>query len=200
MIIDLIRHGQTTLGNALIGRRSDPPSTEAGADHVVRSIERLAPLTLMSSPMRRCSQPAAIASDRLRVALETDDRLAEYDFGDWDGLDAFTLRSRHGPAVDAFYADPDANPPPDGERWADFAARLVEVVRALNVRQPKEPAVIVTHAGVMRGLLVTVCGFPHEATWGLRLDYGARLRLHVGRDGRDQLWGQVIALEPQCEV
>lgn len=199
MKIDLIRHGATVAGNALIGRRSDPPSTKAADDEIVRRVVALDPKTLMSSPMQRCKVAAGAVSDRLRVPLEIDDRLAEYDFGDWDGLDAFTLRSRHGRAVDAFYADPAANPPPNGEAWNAFAERIEAFVRALSMRRPKEPVTIITHAGVMRGLLATVCGLPHMATWGLRLDHGARLRLRVGRDGRDALWGQVIALEPQCE-
>lgn len=196
MILHLIRHGKTDAGDVLIGRRSDPPALAQADAIVAEQICTVCPVTLVTSPLRRCRAVAEGFARDNGLTLDVDDTFAEYDFGDWDGVGTAVLRMRYGDAVDAFYADPARHPPPNGEAWSGFSERIAAGVRAVLARQPAPPVLIVTHAGVMRAILSTICGFCHRDTWGLQLDHGTLMGVRIGVDETDRLWGQVRSLRP----
>src|SRR5690606_13877057 len=96
----------------------------------------------------------------------------ELDFGDWDGM-ASSGGDRD--ALGRFWADPDANPPPGGERWSSLARRVSTAIANLA----PVPTLVVTHGGAMRAALHILCGFDQRQLWEFDLPYSALLSLRV---------------------
>jgi alpha-ribazole phosphatase len=93
------------------------------------------------------------------VPLRLDPRLMEYGFGAWQGADVARLASEQGDALAAFWADPEANPPPDAEPFAAFRARLTEALDDIaRVHAVAQRVLVVTHGGPVRLLRCLVAG------------------------------------------
>lgn len=177
----LMRHGAPVLSGRLLGR-TDCDVTDAGIAACVEQARDLSVDRLVASDLlraRRCAQ--AIGEAVL------DPRWREIDFGAWDGLAASEVEPA---ALGRFWNDPDAAPPPGGERWSQLTARVDAAIAAL----PPRPTLVVTHGGAMRAALAGLCGLSQEATWAFDLPYAAVLALTVW-DGSPRR-AQVTALWP----
>lgn len=121
---------------------------------------------------------------------------SELDFGDWDGHPASGVDAA---ALAAFHDDPRRHPAPGGEAWDAFEQRIDAGLRAL-VEQGGQwrgaPVLVVSHAGPLRMALSLACGWPLALTWGVRIDYGTRLRLRVERGDAGRPWGELLELRP----
>lgn len=117
----------------------------------------------VSSPLCRASETAELISG---LAPETDERLVEMNWGDWEGLTHEQARHRTGCAeYDRMLALGPAFRPPGGEsprevqqrlvRWGDDLGQGAAAPRASDAR------VVVTHKGVLKALLGLVFD------WGL---------------------------------
>ena len=161
----LMRHGEPVLTGRMLGH-TDCEASPAGIADCREQARELAVVHLVSSDLRRARQCAeAIAASAI------DPRWRELDFGEWDGLAAAEIDPA---ALGRFWEDPDAFPPPGGERWSDLVARVRAAIAAL----PPEPVLVVAHGGPMRAALHVLCGFDLRATWAFDLPYGAVLAFH----------------------
>lgn len=127
-------------------------------------------------------------AQRLQLPFGLDDRLLELDFGAWDGRTYAQVWQQEQEAVMAFWHDPAAYPPPGGESMATFSARLQALEDHLLqdcARQPDGRAhvLLLTHGGVIRGLLGRHLGLAANQWSQLRIDTGSLSRLTLGRDG-----------------
>lgn len=145
----------------------DIPATEAGIRACFQRGSALRPRRIISSDLQRAQACAATLGEP-----ETDSRWRELDFGQWDGLSAADLDPE---ALGAFWNDPDAAPPPGGERWTDLVLRVREALEAL----PPEPTLVVTHAGAMRAALHVLMGLSFRQCWHFDLPYAALLSFHM---------------------
>ena len=183
VLLHLLRHGTPELAGRLLGRH-DCGSTEQGIAVCRAQAAGLEVVRLISSPLRRARMAAdAIGSD-VGLLIEIDERWQELDFGRWDALSADEIAATDRAALHAFWDDPDANPPPGGERWAALRARVGEAVAAIDA-----PALVVTHGGAMRAALSLLCGLDQRQSWCLDLPYGALLSLRRHGDA-----AQVVGL------
>ena len=200
--LDLLRHGETEGGARLRGRRCDDRLTATGhAALIAATRERGGWDRIASSPLARCRTFAeALAAER-GCPLAVDARLAEYDFGDWDGQPFERLWAERGDALAAFFGDPDALVPPNGEAATAFRARvraafdeLVASVRgghALVVGHGDELAQDAADALALAGNAHARLEWPHAALSGLRViddaDNGRSVSLifHGATPGRD---------------
>jgi probable phosphoglycerate mutase len=159
-VIWLVRHGQTEMNR--VGRyqgRLDSPLTEAGVAQAARVGARLAAMaaaeggdwTIDASPLGRTRQTAAIIAESMDLPVRRhDDRLAEVDFGSWEGLtrDEIYLRRPDLAGRTAVFLLSE-----DGETYDQLAARVRAWMEEADVAP--QHCVAVTHAGVgrmMRGL------------------------------------------------
>lgn len=190
MIVDLVRHADTGRAGCLDGR-SDPPVTTDAVTRVRRAHGSLTWDWMVSSPRCRAVDTAHALAAR---QPDIDPDWAELDFGDWDGQPAAELDAA---ALAAFHTDPERHAAPHGEAWSTFQQRIASALGRLLTRAPEAQCVlVVTHAGAMRAALMDACGWPLDVTWSLRLDYGVRLRLRLGRDGTTGLWGELLEVRP----
>lgn len=193
MILDLVRHASTGRAGHFDGR-TDPPLLPGAADAVYGGCAGMAWSRVISSPRQRARDTAQALAGAQAVPVEIVEDWAEWDFGDWDGRhrDAVAVDEASRRALQAFYQDPGANPPPNAEPWAAFEARIERALRALAAQDDALPVLVVSHAGPLRLALALACGLPLASLWAVRIDYGTRLRLHVRTDGADRLWGELI--------
>lgn len=169
--LHLMRHGVPEREGRLMGRTDVAPRPEGIAACVAKA-RGLDFGAIVSSDLVRSELPAraiAAAQDRPH---HVDPRWRELDFGDWDGLTAAEIDPA---ALHRFHADPDANPPPGGERWSALVNRVEDAIDALE----PGPILVLTHAGAMRAALGVLCGFAQGQSWSFDLPYGALLSLRI---------------------
>jgi broad specificity phosphatase PhoE len=142
----LARHGETEWSRD--GRhtgRTDLPLTARGEDEARALVGALAgvPFDLvLTSPRRRAADTAALAGRRDAVA---DPDLAEWDYGDYEGLTTAAIREQ----VPGWRVWTD--PSPGGETAADVAARADRIVARVLAEAP-DRALVVSHGHFLRAL------------------------------------------------
>ncbi|MBB5686501.1 histidine phosphatase family protein [Sphingobium boeckii] len=169
--LHLLRHGEPERTGLMLGR-TDCASTAAGIAACVDQAGDLGIETLISSDLIRASHAASAIGRTLNISVTRDPRWRELDFGAWDGMASADLDPE---ALGRFWNDPDAHPPPGGERWSALVARVSDAIAML----PPRPTLIVTHGGAMRAALAALCGFDQRQLWAFELPYAALLSLRV---------------------
>ena len=151
--IDLLRHGETLAGSVYLGR-SDVSLSEHGYRQMVEAVLD-APRyhAVLSSPLVRCAAFAHDYAQQHSLPLHYDARLQEMDFGAWDGRSAAEIAAADASALENFWRDPIACPPPQAEPLLSFQARVLAAWRELPARYPGQRMLLVTHGGVMRIIL-----------------------------------------------
>jgi len=132
-----------------------------------------------SSPLQRCLQLARQFSD----SIETDARLLEYDFGDWelnrwDDIDAA--------ALDAWMQDFVNVNAPNGESLVQMYARVVAFMEALRGRDHPH-CLIVTHSGVIRCIWAYLLQIPLAEIFKLEVGYGEVLRCRLAANSQEDV-------------
>lgn len=182
--IYVMRHGETeaNVGQILIGR-ADSPFTESGWQQPVEVARHLVGLDLAriySSPMERAQRTAALVQETLdrAVPIELASPIAEIDAGEFTGLSFLEVWSRL--PSDAILGEFHY---PGGESWSDVQERAVDFVYGLEARHGGDAVLLVTHAGVIAGLVAAYLGEPIEQYIRTRFghDYLGRIALQGGR-------------------
>lgn len=168
-VLLLIRHAHTdTAGKRLTGWQRGVHLNDRGRAEAVDLSERLdgVPIAaIYSSPLERCRETAAPIARALGIATSIRRSLIEVDYGDWTGRSIAVLRRtklwsvvQHAPSRIRF---------PGGESLLEVQTRAVAEAERIAVAHPKDVVAIVTHADVVRLLIV------HYA--GMHLDHLQRL-------------------------
>jgi alpha-ribazole phosphatase len=163
--VDLLRHGDT--GQAGFRGQLDDPLSALGwkqlravcAEHAGRA----GWTAVLSSPLRRCAEFAREFARERGSPLVFDAGLAEYDFGEWTGASPAELFSRDPDALERFWRDPVAHPPPGAETMFAFSARVHAALNSAQAREPKARLLVLTHGGVIRLLRCLQEGRPLQA-------------------------------------
>lgn len=157
-----------------------------------RSWERVAPVSrLFASPMTRTQDTALALGRRLGLKAETDERVREVDFGEWEGMFAPDIVERYGDALARWRVGDAA--PPGGESLGDvrervdaaivdYAAQHAELAAADD--QPRSWA-IAAHAVSIKSAVSVSFGVARES-WGALWPEPASytiLQLRVRPDG-----------------
>lgn len=169
--LHLLRHGAPVLPGRLMGRTDCEPTAEGIAACLAQAAD-LDVARIISSDLRRARCAAAAIADANRLWPGVDPRWRELDFGAWDGMAPNEVEPG---AMMRFWEDPDANPPPGGERWSDLVVRVSAAIAALE----PSPTLVVTHGGAIRAALHLLCGFGQHKLWAFDLPYAALVSLRV---------------------
>lgn len=148
MSIDLLRHGDT--GQRSYRGQLDDPLTELGWRQLRESVGGREWDRVVSSSMSRCARFAAELAERRGLPLRIDARLAEYHFGDWQGVPIEEIAEKDGDALGRFWADPVAHPPPGAETFAAFQSRLSSALDDVANEATESRVLVVTHGGAIR--------------------------------------------------
>lgn len=146
--IELLRHGDT--GQRSYRGRLDDPLLEIGWSQLRAAVLGRDWDAVVSSPLQRCAAFAQELAQARGLPLRLDARLAEYDFGDWQGVPIETLAEEQGEALGRFWSNPAAYPPPGAEAFDVFRARLVAALDDAAAVWPARRVLVVTHGGAIR--------------------------------------------------
>jgi len=148
MSIDLLRHGDT--GQRSYRGQLDDPLTDLGWSQLRGAVEGQAWDRIVSSPLSRCARFAGELAAARDLPLRVDERLAEYHFGDWQGVPIETLAEEQGDALGRFWKDPVAYPPPGAETLDAFRFRLTAALDDIAREAVAARVLVITHGGAIR--------------------------------------------------
>ncbi len=146
MTLYVVRHGEATWNvlNKICGGMSDVPLTEKGREQAAALAKNLPPIDrVLCSPLQRARETAAILTEGKNIPIETEPRLREQCFGDFEGMDRGTpefLRAKQEPACRF----------PGGESSFQTAARVYGLLDQLKAEQSDETVLLVCHGAIMR--------------------------------------------------
>ena len=169
----LLRHGDTRMSpEHRFSGQSDLPLSASGTRQAKAAACRLAagaPIdALVSSPLQRAADTAAIAAAELGLTTVIDDDLRETDFGDWDGFTLAEIQQRWPADVALWRRDPE-QPPPGGESFADTAQRVNRACDRLLRDHSGQTVLVVSHISPIKILLCRALGVPLDTIYRLYL-------------------------------
>lgn len=187
-LIHLVRHGAHGLpGNLLAGRMPGVHLSAEGraqAERVAGTLAARPIAAVLSSPQPRAQETAAPIAARHGIPVETEPRLDELDFGEWQGIGFDALQERadwrawnraRGLAAAA----------PGGETMAHAQARALAVLGQARARWPGGEVVLTGHLDVLRAALLGVLGAPLDLFGRLTLAPGGRATLRLWHDNAE---------------
>jgi len=151
----LMRHGLPQGGQKLRGKTDDALSEE-GMLQMQNSASELDVDIVLSSPLKRCAKFAVEFSQSNNIQFISDERLAEIDFGDWDGKPYSELFAHSNSLAEQYLSDPWNNTIPNGETLNDFSNRVNTVLNDILTVHKGKRILIVTHGGVIRQVIAHV--------------------------------------------
>jgi broad specificity phosphatase PhoE len=178
-----IRHAETDLAGRFCGH-SDPPVNEHGLRQIEELVERLKTESIdavYASDLSRSLTTANAIGRAFAISPIKVPELREIAFGEWEGLSWQEIESR-----DRVYASrwseayPDF-PAPGGELFDAFQSRVLGVVKHLLEITSHRCAAVVTHAGVMRVVLRSLCGLDDQEAWEQTKAYCGLFRYQPNR-------------------
>jgi broad specificity phosphatase PhoE len=160
----LVRHGETIwhAENRYAGR-TNVALTDKGfaqAEKLARWGRGADLNAVWSSPLSRAQLTALPAAEAVGLAVQTDDRLIEVDFGRGEGLTDAEMSAAFPEARAAFLRDPAANPLPEGEDAAAAAERGAAALYAIAEASAGGRALVVAHNTLLRLVLCKLLGIP----------------------------------------
>lgn len=160
--LHLIRHPKPLVAQGICYGQLDLAAENAEAAAAALRTELPPGLPVWSSPLRRCLTLAGL----LHPTPQVDSRLAEMNFGLWEGRPWQDIPRAE---IDAWAADVAGYAPPGGESPLALQARALAFADSLKV----DEAVIVTHAGVIRTLLAHAQNLPPQRWCELNFAYAS---------------------------
>jgi len=179
----LVRHGTTTLNveNRYRGRRDIPLDAQGYQDAVdaARWLSGAGLTSVYTGPLRRTIAIAQIIADEHRVPdLRILHGLNNLDYGAWEGMTAEEAAMYDPKASGLYVASPRLAICPQGERLMDAQRRMLEAVHLIGSRHPGESVAAVTHAVMIRLLLIELTGVD-GGSWRQPVRRGSVTEVHV---------------------
>jgi alpha-ribazole phosphatase len=193
--IGLLRHGETETGKVYRGW-TDDPLTATGWQQMRESTTRLTQWDLIvSSPLQRCACFARQFAETHAIPYQKDARLKEIDFGQWEGCSAKEIMATSPTALQNFWRDPIAHPPPGGESLDQFQSRVIETWEKLSIDFAQQKMLLVTHGGVIRVLLSHLQNTDLNRLFEIEVKHAAILGLQMDGAELNQLLTSAESIE-----
>jgi len=173
----LIRHAQPS--EEMAGRcygALDVGLSETGRAQAKRLAGALAeaPLVaLYTSLLRRAVETATPLAAQLGLAPILDGRLAELDFGAFEGRSYDEIARCHPELYRDWMETPWRVEFPDGESFPQLRRRALAAMESLRRRHAGATFALVSHGGVLRAMLADCLAMPDAAIFRLLQDYAA---------------------------
>ena len=154
----VVRHGETDYNRE--GRYQgsiDVDLNEAGRRQVRQLAEELTTVAIdriISSPLKRARETAAIIAAKRNLEVEQIEEFAERNLGSFEGLTRAEIQAQNPPLSAANVTRQLYAAPPGGESLFEFAFRVSRGVDILKQRVVGQNVLLVCHGGVAR----TLCG------------------------------------------
>ena len=153
----LLRHGQTELSTQRrYSGRGNPALTDVGRCQAEAAAQYLAQrggiAAVITSPLQRAYDTAAMAAKALGLDVTVDDDLIETDFGAWEGL-TFGEAAERDPELHRTWLRDTSITPPDGESFDSVLDRVQRVRNRVIAEHAGETVLVVSHVTPIKTLL-----------------------------------------------
>lgn len=182
--MELMRHGETGGGSRLRGSSDDPLTATGWRQMCAAAGDDDRWQAVVTSPLVRCAEFAAALARRWNLPLETDARLREIHFGEWEGRSVRELWAEDPDALTRFWNDPVAHPPPGAEPVPEFRWRVLAAWREHLRRHAGRRVLVVSHGGPIRVILGEVRGLPLGELLKLEVVHAGVTRIRIERSAR----------------
>ena len=194
MNITLIRHPQTEANvKKIIYGKLDYPYSNLGKSqfdttldyiqrHYVSTSQEDKSIKLYTSPSQRTQALAIEIGKLLSIPLCVEDRIAEMNFGIFEGLTADEIETNYPEAYNNFKHHFDTSTIPEGESYRSFVERIEEVINEyhnLRIKQTShktshemilgddlvDEIILVTHGAVIREFIERLLALGEGSSW-----------------------------------
>jgi len=187
LTVDLLRHGALEGGIKYRGTVDDPLTTE-GRQAMDQLWQRLAKDVdyIITSPLIRCAVPARAWAEKAKIDCIIEARLAEIDYGAWEGKTITTIKQEYPGMLESWRADPTGMRPPGGESPEELRARLVDWWSEASEQFDGSHMLVVAHSGSLRMLIALLLDQPIAYTRMIDMPYACLHRV-IHQDGQSRL-------------
>ncbi len=166
-----VRHGATEYSRdrRFAGSRDVPLTTDGRlqAEAVAQALAGASVAAVYTSPLERARVCADLIAKPHRVEPRVEPDLREMAFGAWEGLRRDELAVRFPREAEAWRATPHLVTPPGGETLGAVATRVRDVVDRLIAAHAGEAAILISHAVVVRLIVLAALGLGPERLWSV---------------------------------
>ncbi|GEJ47562.1 histidine phosphatase family protein [Chryseobacterium sp. ON_d1] len=127
---------------------------------------------IVSSPSQRCR----LLADHFKLNYQTDERLREMNFGNWELKKWTDILEEE---INPWYSDFIRVKTSGGENLLDMQTRILSFWNELTEKRDTNKVLIITHAGVIRLILQAVLQFPLENMFSIQIDYGKKMIINL---------------------
>jgi phosphoserine phosphatase len=171
----LVRHGHVEgMSPERFRGRRDIDLSDQGVRQAQATARRIAkewhPVTIYTSPLRRCLQTAGAIGTVCGLGAMILDDLNDLHYGEWEWHTHEEVRTRWPELFECWFAAPQLVRFPHGESLQDLVARMANVVRFVRERHADQTVVVVGHSSGNRALLLQMLEQPLSAYWRLAQD------------------------------
>ena len=160
-MIAIIRHGEAEKAEGRAIGKTDLPLSLPGkkqAEKIAECLRAVPFSSLYTSPLTRTLQTARVIKKHCSISPIECCELQEINLGEWDGLN-FAQIKKNFPHEYALRGKNIAKfRPPGGENFAELKLRAMRQLDEIS--KNNLPAIVVTHAGIIRVVLSAILDFP----------------------------------------
>jgi probable phosphoglycerate mutase len=184
-----LRHGETphTVDKRFSGSGGDDPGlSETGLVQAQAAAQYLSTIggvdAVVSSPMRRTRETAAVVASALGLDVVVNDGWVECSFGDWDGHTFAEVQEKWPEALNAWMGST-AVAPPGGESFDACARRARSARDSVLAAYPGKTVVVVTHVTPIKLMVRGVLQAPMSSLFRMELRPASVTEIHWYADG-----------------
>jgi len=173
-LLILVRHGAVDGTDVRLWGRSDIALNAVGRTESAALAATLAPLVparIVASPQRRTCETAAHCARAAGMLALVDPRLDEVDFGAWAGQSFAELAP--DPQWRAWNDHRASAQTASGETMGDVTARVLDALEEHADVAGAGPVVLVSHAEIIRVVVLESLAIPYDDWWRIRVDPGS---------------------------
>lgn len=177
----LIRHGHTrATEEGKLYTDPEAPLTERGIEQAKALAAWLPSQTtdvLLTSPSMRVRSTADLLAHAAGLEPVVVQGLDEWHVGDWEGRTYVEIKKSDPELYHRWSEDPIHNAPPGGESIVDVCRRAKHHLQGLLKSYQGKHLVLVTHAGIIRSILVHALDIPVRNFWRVLVPTGSVTRV-----------------------
>lgn len=177
----LVRHGETLYNKEHIFRgTSDIPLNERGRKQAARLADALKEeelTAIYSSPQLRARETALEIGKHHNLDILTDQRLADMNFGSWQGKSVNQVKEEYPELYSLWIKDPFQVKLPEGENLNETKKNLRSLFLELEKEFPDGTVTLVTHRLVVKVILLIALGIEGAGFWKIKPDVASISRL-----------------------
>ncbi len=187
LTIDLLRHGALEGGIKYRGKVDDPltPGGRQAMDQVWQQLAGVVDY-IVTSPLCRCAGPARAWAAESGTTCIIEPRLAEIDYGAWEGKTIAEIQQEYPGMLEIWRADPTGMRPPGGESPEELRTRLADWWAEASEQFDGSHILVVAHSGSLRMLIALLLNQPIAYTRAIGMPYACLHRM-IYQHGKSQL-------------